>query len=400
MPSIRRIALRLALALGGALAATAAWDVATYDRDAWLDDYARVKRDMTQGYANLDWMVEHRALDLRALDAATTERIANAHSRIRAFIALRDFLKAFEDPHLRMAPGERPVPVAGEGLASDTQARAPEDPPAGADCAASGYEEGDHAFAFPFAAMPGWQPLAEGDFPIGVVGDVGVLRIAQLGEDRYLGACNAVHRPGIGARALQLAVRARQQAQLRERLATLRNNGAKRLLVDVTGNGGGSEWVSEVIALVSDRTLLRNDARIVGPACDRSTVWTGAKPACAVFGDSTATQTTLQGTGAWRGPVFVLVDGGTASAAEDLVAWLKENDVAKVIGTRTAGAGCGYVDGGTVTHLAQVPVDVHMPNCARFLADGTNEVEGIAPDVVLPSGDDKAIAQALEVALR
>jgi C-terminal processing protease CtpA/Prc len=108
----------------------------------------------------------------------------------------------------------------------------------------------------------------------------------------------------------------------------------------------------------------------------------------------------LQGRGAWRRPVFVLVDAGTASAAEDLVAWLKENDVAQVIGTRTAGAGCGYVDGGTTTRLAQVPVDVHMPNCARFLADGSNEVEGIAPDVVLPAGDDEAKAQALEAALR
>src|SRR5688572_25545427 len=173
MPAFRRIALRFAVALGGVLLTAAAWDAATYDRDAWLADYASVKRDMAQGYANLDWMVERRGLDLRALDAATTERIANAHSRLRAFIALRDFLAAFEDPHLRMAPGERPVPVEQAPLASDTQAGAPLDPPAGADCVASGYEEGDHAFTFPFPAMPGWRLLADGDFPIGMVGDVG-----------------------------------------------------------------------------------------------------------------------------------------------------------------------------------------------------------------------------------
>lgn len=398
MPPIRRFVLRFALALGGVLVAAAAWDLATYDRDAWLDDYARVKRDMAQGYANLDWMVERRGLDLRALDAATTERIANAHSRVRAFLALRDFLQAFDDPHLRMVPGERPVPAARDALASEPRADVAQDPPAGADCAASGYEEGEHGFAFPFVAMPGWQALDDGDFPIGVVGDIGVLRIAQFGEDRYLAACNAVHRPGIGARALQLAVRARQQAQLRERLATLQARGAKRLLVDVTGNGGGSEWVSEVIALLSDRSLTRNDARIVGPRCDRGAVWSGAKPACPVFANAATQATTLQGTGAWRGPVLVLVDGQTASAAEDLVAWLKENGVAKAIGSRTAGAGCGYVDGGTVTRLAQVPVDVRMPNCARFLADGTNEVEGIAPDVVLPGGDE-ANARALRAAL-
>ena len=54
---------------------------------------------------------------------------------------------------------------------------------------------------------------------------------------------------------------------------------------------------------------------------------------------------------------------------------------------KTMGAGCGYVNGGNPTRLAVVPVDVWMPNCARLLDDGTNEVEGIAPDVSLPMGD-------------
>jgi hypothetical protein len=355
-----------------------------------------VKRDMAQGYANLDWMVERRGVDLAALDRATGRRIAHAHSRVRAFLALQDFLKTFRDPHLRMEPGTRPVPApSATTVVSDTQVDAqPQDTPAGANCAASGYEEGDHAFRFPFAAMPGWTPIAGGDFPSGLVGDVGVVRIAQFGENQYLAACEAVHRAGIGERALQLAVRARQQAQLRSTLATLRQRGAKRLLIDVTGNGGGSEWVSEVVALTTDRTLARSEPRIVAPACDRTNVWTNAKPACAVFGKD-AERATIQGTGAWRGPVFVLADGGTASAAEDLVAWLQHNGVAKVIGERTLGAGCGYVDGGTTTHLAQVPFDVHMPNCARFMADGTNEVEGIAPDFPLSPGEDGVRARAL-----
>ncbi len=59
-----------------------------------------------------------------------------------------------------------------------------------------------------------------------------------------------------------------------------------------------------------------------------------------------------------------------------------------MLGDRTAGAGCGYAGDVEPTRLSVVPVDVWMPNCARLLDDGTNEVEGIAPDVPLPMGDD------------
>ena len=392
MPCFRTLLFRTALGLVIGVFVAAAWDVATYDRQAWLDDYARTKHDMAQGYANLDWMVAHRGLDLVALDRKTTDAISNAHSRVRAFIALREFVHAFGDPHLRMRVGERPVRVATRSE-SDV-AIAPQDPPAGADCASAGYEEGDHAFVPPFASMPGWKPMQGGDFPAGLLGDNGVLRIAQLGENQYLGACNVVHRNGIGERELQLAVRAHQQAALRTTIATLQARGAKRLVIDVTGNGGGSEWVSEVIALFTDRTLVREGARVVDPACDRSTVWRGDTPACDVFG-SKGERATIVGTGAWRGPMVVLADANTASAAEDLVAWLQQNRVATIAGQRTMGAGCGYVDGGTVTHLAQVPVDVWMPNCARFLADGSNEVEGLKPDVELSLSDANAMGRLL-----
>ena len=50
--------------------------------------------------------------------------------------------------------------------------------------------------------------------------------------------------------------------------------------------------------------------------------------------------------GVWSGPLVVLADRGSASATEALVAMLKDNGAATVIGERTYGAGCGYTDGG------------------------------------------------------
>lgn len=382
---------RAALVLVALVLAVAAWDVATYDERAWLADYGRLKQDMAQGYANLDWMVERRGVDLVALDRQTTAKLENAHSRARAFFALRRFVRSFNDPHFRMKPGERPAPAqqpeAAPVQASSISVTEPVEAPAGADCAAAGYEEGDHAFRFPFERMPGWTPLRSNDFPSGLVGDTGMLRIAQFGEDQYLAACQAVFQPGMGERALKLAVRARQQALLADTLAELRDRGAKRLLVDVSGNGGGTEWVSSVVELMTDQPMTRREARIVGPACDRSAVWRGETAPCPVFEPDSGERATLRGNGTWRGPLLVLADRGTGSAAEDFVAWLQQNKVATVLGDRTAGAGCGYVNGGNPTRLSVVPVDVWMPNCARLLDDGTNEVEGIAPDVPLPMGE-------------
>lgn len=390
---------RLLLAAALLLLAAATWDVASYDARPWLSDYGRLKQDMAQGYANLDWIAEHRRLDLAKLDRDTTAAIGNAHSRVRAFLALRRFIRQFNDPHLKLEPGQRPeVEAIAQAQAADGAATAePADPPAGESCEAAGYEEGRHDFGFAFAEVPGWRALHGGDFQTGVIGDVGVLRIAQFGEDRYLRACTQVFKAGIGQRALQLQVRALQQRKLAEALRLLRANGTTRLLVDVAGNGGGSEWVSEVIALMTDRSLSRQPARKVAPACDRAGVWRG-EPACPVL-DAPAAAETLQGTGAWTGPVMILVNRGTASASEDFVAWLQQNRVATVLGERTLGAGCGYVDGGNRTQLRASPFDVHMPNCARFLGNGVNEIEGIAPDIAIALGADDA-PQKLALALR
>ena len=53
---LKRTVLTLAaLALGAGIL-----DFATYDADAWRADYVQVKRDMAQGYANLDWIAAQR----------------------------------------------------------------------------------------------------------------------------------------------------------------------------------------------------------------------------------------------------------------------------------------------------------------------------------------------------
>jgi C-terminal processing protease CtpA/Prc len=87
--------------------------------------------------------------------------------------------------------------------------------------------------------------------------------------------------------------------------------------------------------------------------------------------------------GVWRGPLVVLVNGGTGSAAEQFAAVLQDNHAAVVIGAPTVGAGCGHTDGGTPTTLKNSGGVLELPDCTRFRADGSNEVMGIQPDVLV-----------------
>jgi hypothetical protein len=256
----------------------------------------------------------------------------------------------------------------------------------------------------------------------------------------------------------------RLTAALEQRLQQLRASGAGVLIVDITGNGGGSEWVQAVARMLSRRALvsqpmgfvrgphwagtwsrlaerLRGFARTASRE-DRRRLLAWAAEADAARAEAERTcpptggcpwlgragfATGLVGNapsgafagkewgpwvfnvaqypyrdGAWDGPVVVLVDENTASAAEEFAALLQDNRVAVVVGGRTAGLGCGHTWGGTPTRLANSGAILNLPDCARFRADGSNEVRGVIPDVLLPwrASDGRAFrARMLEAAL-
>lgn len=93
---------------------------------------------------------------------------------------------------------------------------------------------------------------------------------------------------------------------------------------------------------------------------------------------------------AFKGNLIVLVDRNTASAAENFASLMQFGKSGAVVGEKTFGAGCGYVNGGTKYFLPNSKLQLRMPDCVRFRADGANEVEGIEPDVSLwEEKDDK-----------
>jgi hypothetical protein len=85
--------------------------------------------------------------------------------------------------------------------------------------------------------------------------------------------------------------------------------------------------------------------------------------------------------GAWTGPAYVLTDANTGSAAEMFTALMRDRGIAKTVGTRTFGLGCGFMDHNDPIVLPHSGRAFNVPNCVRLRGDGTDEVAGIAPDL-------------------
>lgn len=375
--------------LAAASAASAEEDTApaepapAFNQAAWLADYGGLKATMARGYANLDWIVEHRGLDLAELDRATTARLEAATSVTEAVAAISQFTQAFGDNHLRGARGPaHPAALHNAGLAQVpgmTEEGGEAGEPRSQDCAALGYTAEQRRGAFDPAALPGWSLTPSPYFTAGTSGRAGFIRIHSFGETEYLAACQAAWQPGRTARETQLATRVVLQAELQRLAGELRAAGVELLALDLTGNGGGSEWSEEAAALFSAAELVRPSPRMIEVRCDRAGVWRG-EAACSNLAASGELDRRA-GLGAWDGPVAVLVGGKSASAAEDFAYWLSGSGAAVLVGERTFGAGCGYVDGGWAYQFSAIDGHVMMPNCSRYTAEGVNQIEGLEPEV-------------------
>lgn len=351
-----------------------------FDRAAWNADFQRLKVALAQGYANLDWQVDKRRLNLASADKAITAMLDKADSDVAATLVMVKLVEAFDDPHLELQAGPAPL-----GATLLPQAHNVDGPEAAASvCDAEHYAPAKPATRLTYPDAPGWHLVSEGPFQAGLIGDIGILRIPEFSESRYLDACRKVARKGVEGRDLQLAVRAELNRQLIVVVGAMKAAGMKRLVIDLSRNGGGSEWSSDAVTLFTKGRLTRNEPRRVGPACDRSNIWKGERPRCSIYaGEQTTEWVEGDAPPSWTGPLAVIVDHHTASAAEEFATWLRDNDRARIGGERTFGAGCGYMDGGSAFMFRAAPMHLMIPNCSRIRRDGTNEIEGVTPDVAI-----------------
>lgn len=475
-----------AVILGAALAAATpafaqseATPAPAFDAAGWVADLEQVRHEMASHYANLEWAAIEREAPLGALFAIGGQRLAAARSEAEAREVFERLERYLGDGHVDF------VWRAGGPGAPASASQVDDRPP----CERLGFRADSRDGGAVASRLPGYRPL-EGDsgFPAGVVEvdghTVGVIRIAQFSPQAHPAACAAAlaalkptDEPCDEACTDRLWTVAadRVTADFSDRLRALKAAGAATLLVDIAGNGGGTEWVEAVARTVTpvrlrsarvgfvrhphwvealadgerrmreaavgqpagDRARLERYAAAYAAArvqaeqpCDPAPLFEGRAPECDWLGSgeiySTGPEPALDPAiigkpwaaevftplafafepGVWRGPLVVLVDGATASASEEFAAMLQDNQAAVILGAPTRGAGCGHTRGGIDVVLRHSGATLRLPDCARFRTDGSNEVSGIDPDVLIgfrendgPARRVKRLAAALPAAL-
>lgn len=447
-----------------------------FDRELILADYARLKQHLSEAYANLEWVTGHRGLDLKALDTKTTQAISKASSPGEAREALHAFVNAFRDPHF-YAKNLKPSMLnrLTSAVSSSKKTAIISNMSARKACNSLGFSNRDLGFDLKFERQSGYRKVSSDDanpFHAGVLkldsGErLGFIRIAHFGEDGYPEVCREmweVHAPKIEelcqdgwCGGFYMKVRDRLLAYLEDRIGQLQSIGYDTLVIDITGNGGGTDWVHAAAEIVSPKQLTCSRSSFVRHPhwtkimasmvedvkadlkgedlpdktrltlenartslldlyeqtkvpCDRSALWEGpgSDPGCSNIVDGKTYTCGLFPTmelGALDGvdnpglyykamqneytphvskkPLVVLIDGGTASASELFGSVLQDSDAAILVGSRSYGAGCGFVNGGIPLMLEHAGLKVMAPDCVRFRADGMNEIEGMQPDIKL-----------------
>ena len=467
---------------------------------AWLEDFEQLKRELATHYANLDWAVAERRLDLKQLSEQTEARLRDAQSDAQARQAIESFVRAFGDGHFHVQwpSANRPAaPATNAPIKKDAPKNNKPSAPASL-CERLDFRERRTAPGIAFDRLPGFEPHRTADskyFPVGVLvlpdykrsdgkrrddnkpggKRIGLLRIAIFSEHWFPDLCEkaaselGLHKdsPCDEACGDRVELRAADllTAALERQLAVLQAASIDALLVDITGNGGGSDWVEPAARVLTRKPLRsprigfikhahwakdfrsrladieRDAAQATGPRRDmlkraaatyrralaaakepvsRDAVWqnqpvptlvakdpelfaSGILP-YARSGDFPESPSSGQlfypsryryHEGAYSGPLLVLVDQNTASAAELFAAMLEDNAAAIMLGSPTVGVGFGYTNGGIPTLLKNSRAEIKMPDGVRYRSDGTNEAAGITPRVLVPwHANDSAYQRA------
>jgi hypothetical protein len=437
-----------------------------FDFQPWLEDFGQLTAEMAAHHANLESSRRVRHMDLPKLRQETETKLRQACDEQQGQKDLRGFFEAFGDGHLELKwPKPSDQKTAGQTSSNSTSA-----PKQQSLCPRLGYKR-CLTPGVDFSQLPAFTSFAGGDahwFPAGILQlqnrtKLGVIRIALFSEHAFPEACElAVSKLHLAnsrecdtryENIVERETADRLTAAIVRRSRELQAAGAAAILVDITNNGGGSDWVEapprvlsrvplhesrlaflkhehwtkQLQAQLQDieadlknnstpkRVLQEASARLRSgiarsqESCDRTRVWTeGTLDCSSLISDvlftggilpyappgsfeSLESKTTLfhplrysHRESPERPPLCVLLDRETWSAAEYFAAILQDNKAATIVGELTGGAGCGYTNGGIPAELRHSHAVVKMPDCVRLRKDGSDEVNGVIPDILVP----------------
>jgi hypothetical protein len=231
-----------------------------FDARPWLEDFDQLTTEMAAHYSDLEYAIEGRHMDLPELRRETEATLGASCSESEAKQALQSFLRLFGDGHLGIEWAERAAQATPEKTAPL--------------CSRLGYKKWALNPGIDFSQLPQFSSVGgdgAGWFPGGILKlseneRLGVIRIAIFSEHAFPDACEEVVQSmhladsdkcdqecknKVGYKTGDLLT-----AALLRRSAQLQSAGASAILVDITHNDGGSDWVDSVVRALS-RTPLR-----------------------------------------------------------------------------------------------------------------------------------------------
>lgn len=242
-----RITLCFALSL-----ATAAH---AYDAAKWREDFAQARLELARSYANLDWVVAERKVDLQALVERTERGLATAKNDEEALSVLKQFLDAFGDGHVRLVPPKRAEAAATPATATATDMKT---------CRDMGYQPMlKDREPIDFGNTGQYQALTNEDaaiLPVGLLKaggkTLGVIRIGLFSEQAFPPLCEREHpEPAPCDSACQQKIFNRVgktlTRTLERQVQVLAAKKVDAIVVDITGNGGGSDWAEAAARVIT-----------------------------------------------------------------------------------------------------------------------------------------------------
>ena len=248
MPLFRRIALFFALSVP--IAAHA------YDAAKWREDFAQARQELARSYANLDWVVAERKIDLQALVERTEQGLATAKDDEEAMKVLTQFLDTFGDGHVYLVPPQRTEAGAAPATAAATDMKT---------CRDMGYQPIPRGReGIDFGVTGRYEALTNEDaatLPAGVLKaggrTLGVIRIGLFAEQAFPILCEREHpAPAPCDSACEQKIFTRVGKTLTRtfvrQVQVLAAKKVDAIVIDITGNRGGTDW-AEAAARVLTR---------------------------------------------------------------------------------------------------------------------------------------------------
>jgi hypothetical protein len=416
-----------------------------FSREAWVKDFHQLQQMISDTYPNLESVGAAYNLNFYRLGHETELRLQNAQDSDEATEILKEFVSKFRDVHFTLENT-----AASKGTSKNPISKNLSGDEACFQILAAKKKNLDSLVFMPDSI--GFTQVDSSPFPAAILENrgkkIGILRIASFGQGNYLKQCAEEwerFRNSISDKCDEHCqfrftfeiLPNRLLSDLEATVMKLKHRDVTDLVLDLTDNGGGTDWVGAVMRMLTHREILcgqfgfirhphwttkftqditelekkissakddsekeslnaelqqaQTDLKDSKIHCDRSKIWKAksSMPACSlVVKHSVPNCNRPEGLrfseGIYDGRMFVLVNRRTASASEDLVGRYKEGRIATILGEKTAGAGCGFTEGGIDLRLRYSGLIVRIPDCARYSRDGRNEVLGITPDIELP----------------